>query len=196
MMRCLSNHEVALFLRLRGNTYSEIAHVLGVSRQYVQQITSPPAEVQAVIRARGSCESCGVVAPSGHIHHHSVQIAPEEYNAEANLALLCHPCHRQAHADPILQEKRRRRTPEELAEAHRLRGYRLGSTRTGIPFEEYRAHRENGERWCPKPHNAWVPEADFARNRSTRSGLGGRCAECNRRRTREYARRRAQTEAA
>jgi hypothetical protein len=181
----LTDHDVALFLRLRGNTYAEIAHVLGVSRQYVQQTISPPNAVRGAIRARGACEGCGIPLRSGHVHHRATDVPADAYNAEANLALLCKSCHRRAHGDPILREKRRRRTPEELAESHRSRGYRLGATRLGIPVEEYRAHRENGERWCGSC-SRWVPEQAFTRNRSNRSGFGGRCAECNRRMVRAY----------
>jgi hypothetical protein len=184
----LKDQDVALFLRLRGNSYSEIGHVLGVTRQRIQQMLAPAPDLYRLIVARGACEACSVPVKSGHVHHRSTEVPSSTYNAESNLALLCAACHRVAHADPVLREKRRPRTPEEVAEIRRLQGYRLGSTRTGIPIEEYRAHRENGERWCGSCAQ-WVKEQDFSRNRSTSSGFGGRCAACNRRQSRAYARR-------
>ncbi len=90
--------EDALKLRLDGQTYRQIGTALGVSRQRIQQILSPPTAVRNMVveRAGGLCQDCGVgVGYSGHVHHKYG--AEENYNDLFNLQLLCLSCHRKAH---------------------------------------------------------------------------------------------------
>lgn len=88
-----------LKLRLDGLTYKEIGERANISRQRVQQIISPPKEVQQVIQQKfnGRCAECGIlVGKSGHIHHVSNNGA-EHYHDIDNLQLLCVSCHRIRH---------------------------------------------------------------------------------------------------
>ena len=91
----------ALLLRLEGFTYARIARRLKISRQRIQQLLSPPPEVQfrVSMKARGNCEKCGVFLGSrGHVHHKSaVGKTPEDYQDENNLQYLCISCHRRTH---------------------------------------------------------------------------------------------------
>ena len=91
----------ALVLRLSGATYREIAFVLGISRQRVQQLISPPPAIRNAVveQAHGKCQSCGEgVGISGHVHHQGVNgIDAEDYNDMPNLVLLCVGCHTIAH---------------------------------------------------------------------------------------------------
>lgn len=84
--------------RLSGMTYEAIGKELGVSRQRVQQIISPPEHIRNTIvqRANGKCQRCGVIVDgSGHVHH--IGNISENYNDDENLELLCISCHRIAH---------------------------------------------------------------------------------------------------
>lgn len=90
--------DAAIAMKVNGKTYREIAVVLGVSRQRVQQIIAPPAQVRHLIflRCGDICESCGKKASGKDAHlHHVARIA--DYNAASNLAHLCNACHRHAH---------------------------------------------------------------------------------------------------
>ena len=84
--------------RFAGLTYGQIAGKLGISRQRVQQLISPPSYIRQLIvdRARGKCQICGLqVNGSGHVHHKSC--IGEDYNDTENLQLLCVSCHRKQH---------------------------------------------------------------------------------------------------
>src|SRR3990167_1920923 len=96
----MSNREQAFALRLEGLTYTEIGHRLNISRQRVQQLTSPPTYILRKVfeKADGKCEDCGIVARDLHVHHiQSNGVAIDLYNDLANLQLLCVSCHRRAH---------------------------------------------------------------------------------------------------
>jgi len=89
----MGNREEAIIGRLMGLSYEQIGESLGISRQRVQQLVSPPAAVRELIvkRAKGKCQKCGIfVGKSGHIHHIG---AEEDYNDIDNLQLLCLSCH-------------------------------------------------------------------------------------------------------
>lgn len=88
----------AVELRLKGLTYAEIGRELGISRQRVQQITRPPAQVYDFVkrRAESKCEDCKVPLGSGHIHHKHVTPL-FNYNDIENLEYLCISCHRERH---------------------------------------------------------------------------------------------------
>ena len=45
-----------------------------------------------------------------------------------------------------------------------LAGYVWGARLLGVPFEEYRAHRDAKERWCWRCQ-AWRPEGEFYINK-------------------------------
>jgi len=94
-----------LQLRLGGYTYAYIASKAGISRQRVQQILSPPAEIRDMVvgKAGGFCQICGVrVGVSGHVHHTKAAEPTEldRYNDPESLILLCCSCHRKEHPMP------------------------------------------------------------------------------------------------
>lgn len=104
------DQDKALCLRLQGHTFAEIAVVLGVSRQRIQQILSPPRKVRdrVVIAAAGECAACGLfVGSAGHVHHRQAGgLSRENYNDYPNLVLLCASCHRTAHKEtPPISEQ-------------------------------------------------------------------------------------------
>lgn len=97
-MKDKEKQTVAMELRLAGLTYAQIGLKIGLSRQRVQQIISPPPYIRRIVvnRAEGRCETCGIkVNGSGHVHHKSC--AGEDYNDVDNLQLLCVSCHMKAH---------------------------------------------------------------------------------------------------
>lgn len=176
-------HRRCLFLRLGGLSYGQISDVVGVTRQRVQQITSPKGRARAAVvsYACGTCESCSAfVGLAGQIHHRSTEVSPEQYNTRPNMTLLCVPCHMKAHADPEKAEQRRPRTPEEKAVSYALHGERTAARRHGMTLEEYRAKRATGVDWC-SAHKAWEPEDTFYKKSV--------CFEGNREKTRERSRR-------
>jgi len=90
--------------RISGKTYSQIAKDAGISRQRIQQILSPPKEIQRIVRQRqqGLCVRCGKeLRMSGHIHHKELK---EDYNDISNLELLCISCHRLEHCEIVYLE--------------------------------------------------------------------------------------------
>ena len=91
----------ALKLRLDGLTYAAIGRRLGLSRQRIQQLLRPPANVYDIMRRRAAnhCESCGVVIYQGHAHHKQNQglLVADDFNDLKNLLYLCLSCHRLAH---------------------------------------------------------------------------------------------------
>lgn len=90
--------EKMIEMKLNGDTYSQIAKKLKISRQRVQQITSPPKEVRDYIiqKYNGRCARCDIqVHKTGHIHH--VGSIDENYNDIDNLILLCPSCHCKEH---------------------------------------------------------------------------------------------------
>lgn len=93
--------EPALRMRLEGQTFKAISEQLGISRQRVQQLLSPPRDVRdrIVIAAQGHCATCNLfVGSSGHVHHQQARgLDQEDYNDYPNLVLLCSSCHRRAH---------------------------------------------------------------------------------------------------
>lgn len=91
-----------LKMRLEGNTYQQIANKAGVSRQYIQEVLSPPRDVREYVlnKYQGKCDCCGVlVGRSGHIHHRNVNNG-ENYQDIDNLRLLCVSCHLRQHSGP------------------------------------------------------------------------------------------------
>lgn len=99
----LSRKLEVLRLRLSGLPYRAIAERLGVSRQRIQQLISPPPAITNFVRnrANGLCQQCGIQVASGHIHHKgSSGLEPDRYNDLANLQYLCVSCHRIAHLSP------------------------------------------------------------------------------------------------
>jgi hypothetical protein len=177
----------ALDLRLAGRSYADIGSAIGVTRQRAQQILSPSREVVDTVIARegGRCEGCAVPAGrSGHIHHRRADgMTPETYNAEPNLTLLCIPCHQHAHKG--YAEPRQLLTPEQRAAVNKTQGPRIAAGRLKISPEEYRAHREAGEKWC-SVHKSWEPIERFGKHKSAADGLANRCREANRALVRVY----------
>lgn len=96
------NH-IALLMRLEGYSYKYIGQKLGISRQRVQKIISPPRELRNLLveRMSGKCQECGLyVGKSGHIHH-SGNNGEENYNSTENLEFLCLSCHRKKHKGDV-----------------------------------------------------------------------------------------------
>ena len=96
-----------LKMRLDGLSYGQIAKVVGLSRQRVQQILQPPADVKKLVRerAKDKCEDCGIwLGESGHLHHNGGGI--ENYGEPEKLQYLCPTCHRQAHKGEATQIER------------------------------------------------------------------------------------------
>ena len=86
-------------MRLDGRSYAEIGAELGISRQRVQQILSPPTAIRDMVRraAKDRCQGCGViVGKSGHVHHRD-STNGDTYSQLDNLQLLCRSCHWYAH---------------------------------------------------------------------------------------------------
>ncbi|KKN34504.1 hypothetical protein LCGC14_0792990 [marine sediment metagenome] len=95
-----SNRSKALHFRLSGMTYAQIGKELGISRQRVQQLVSPPKAVRDLVvsRANGECERCSIrVGRSGQVHHSNASNG-DTFNEIENLQLLCIPCHLIAHS--------------------------------------------------------------------------------------------------
>ena len=89
-----------LQMRLDGMSYFAIGKELGISRQRVQQLISPPTYIKNLIvgKAQGKCQLCGIfVSLSGDVHH--IGNNGENYNDVDNLQLLCKSCHRIAHSE-------------------------------------------------------------------------------------------------
>lgn len=85
-------------MRLEGLTYQQIANTVGVSRQRIQQLLSPPKEIRDYVirKFNGKCVDCGIqVGKSGHVHHNNGD--EENYNDIENLELLCISCHKRRH---------------------------------------------------------------------------------------------------
>jgi hypothetical protein len=113
-------------------------------------------------------------------------MTPETYNGESNLAFLCTSCHTRAHVDPSFAEQRRQHaTPEARARRAALHAYRVGAHRLGISVDEYRQHREAGERWC-SAHKRWEPADLFGARQ--RVCIDGNRERVRRYQTREYTR--------
>ena len=88
-------------MRVDGHTYQSIARKAGVSRQYIQEVLSPPRAIRdyVVEKYHGRCNGCGIyVGSSGHIHHMGKEVV--DYNNIGNLELLCIACHRGEHTEP------------------------------------------------------------------------------------------------
>lgn len=97
--------------RLDGLTYQQIGEELGVSRQRVQQILSPPPAIRKAVatRAHHRCERCGIaVGLSGHIHHDN-PLGREDFDDINTLQLLCFRCHRLVHGKTFGTRTRRTR---------------------------------------------------------------------------------------
>ena len=94
-----------LRLRLNGLTYQSIGKTLHVSRQYAQQLTSPPKAIRdrVINLAHSKCEKCQVhIGSNGQVHHKKAKNLEEEvYNDLENLQLLCLACHRRSHLLPL-----------------------------------------------------------------------------------------------
>ena len=89
-----------LKMRLDGMTYAAIGTAIGISRQRVQQLLSPPKAIRdyVVEKFQGRCSRCGIyVGSSGQVHHVD-DLDFDSYNGFNNLELLCLSCHRQVHA--------------------------------------------------------------------------------------------------
>ena len=88
-----------LQLRLEGMTYQAIATEVGVSRQRIQQLLSPPTSIREFVvnKFSGRCNRCGIIVGlSGHVHHKG-DLNEENYSDINSLELLCLGCHRKTH---------------------------------------------------------------------------------------------------
>lgn len=97
-----SSRKAEIFrLRREGETFASIAHQLGISRQRVSQLLTPPKGILRLVAERqdGACLDCGLHCNGkGQVHHISVGHEDiEDYNDIENLVLLCPSCHRKRH---------------------------------------------------------------------------------------------------
>jgi len=84
--------------RLDGESYAEIGRKYNLSRQWVQQLLSPHAEIRNYVieKYHNRCASCGILLnKGGNIHHKNTDY--ESYNDIENLEYLCVSCHRRKH---------------------------------------------------------------------------------------------------
>lgn len=94
----IERRQSIISMRLEGMTYSAISKKLGISRQRVEQIASPPTDILAALRERagGRCEICGLyIGKAGHAHHKGKD--SETYEDINELQYLCISCHRRCH---------------------------------------------------------------------------------------------------
>lgn len=88
--------EQAVVLRLRGISFNQISHDLGLSRSYVSWLLRPPRHVRARVasRARNHCEACGRRCLVGvYKHRNSVTVVPSQYNDADNVVYVCPGCY-------------------------------------------------------------------------------------------------------
>lgn len=105
------NKKDLIELKLKGLTYQAIADRYGVSRQYIQQLISPPASVKKwlIKKSGGKCQSCGLdIGRHGHAHHKGN--GEDSYNKIEELEYLCISCHLSKHRIDIDYPK-----PEDVA---------------------------------------------------------------------------------
>jgi DNA-directed RNA polymerase subunit RPC12/RpoP len=96
-----SRRQAVIAMRLEGRTYQEIGDIMGVSRQRVEQLASPPVDTleELISRSGAKCQDCGIfVGKSGHAHHKGK--SEDSYADISQLIYLCISCHRRAHALP------------------------------------------------------------------------------------------------
>ena len=102
-----------LQLRLEGMTYQAIATEVGVSRQRIQQLLSPPTSIREFVvnKFSGRCNRCGIIVGlSGHVHHKG-DLNEESYSDINSLELLCLGCHRKTHKSTPKQSKKVKSIP-------------------------------------------------------------------------------------
>lgn len=90
--------EITIFLRTtKQKTYAEIQTLLGGRNVAALLGPSPITKSQVRDRAGYRCQDCSHKTRSGHIHHISTKVTPDEYNTPQNLVYLCRQCHRRRH---------------------------------------------------------------------------------------------------
>jgi hypothetical protein len=100
--KTVARRQQVIAMKLGGMTYQEIGAELGFSRQYAEQLGSPPKSVLRLIlqRSGGVCEDCGVtIKRLGHTHHFGTDIAT--YQDPVWMRYLCVRCHRHSHTRPV-----------------------------------------------------------------------------------------------
>ena len=89
--------ERALHMWLKGMTFPSIAREMGVSKQRIHEMLSPPPLLRRVAYelAGGKCQRCGIhLGRNGH--YHSLPSGPiDDFNDQ--IELLCVTCHRTKH---------------------------------------------------------------------------------------------------
>ncbi len=98
-MKNIKRYNEILNMKLEGRSYADISKIMGISRQRVQQILSPPHDIYEIvaINAKGKCQTCGLwLGKSGHIHH--TEGADNDYSNPQHLQYLCVSCHRKTHS--------------------------------------------------------------------------------------------------
>lgn len=118
-------------------TYAEIAEIMDVSRQRVQQLASfTPKEIEEILSSTsGICENCKQQVDRMHIHH-------LDY-IEGAYKILCIACHHRAHKESRYQMKR------EIITAHKIASHQAQMERKERKKKEYtsiRVHRTDAER--------------------------------------------------
>lgn len=92
----IETRQRALGMWLTGMTFTDIAKEMGVSRQWVQEMLTPPPALRKATyaRAQGKCQVCGMHL-GRNAHYHSEPTGPIE-DFSKPLVMLCCACHRQA----------------------------------------------------------------------------------------------------
>ncbi len=87
----------ALGIWLRGMTFTAIAKVMGVSRQWVHEMLCPPPALRKVTYdlAGGKCQGCGVHLGRNSHYHSTDDGLIDDFTKP--LILLCLACHRPKH---------------------------------------------------------------------------------------------------
>lgn len=111
---------------------------------------SPPTLDTAGVERTVYCPRCGT---------------PRKFQA------ICRPC-KLARGGKVSSPGRSRQHYRPTDE-HRMR---VAASKIRVTYEEYRAHREAGEKWC-SGHKAWHPLEAFDRNRTYGDGFYPSCRD-------------------
>ena len=93
----IGKHKIALDMWLKGMTFKDIGEEMGLTRQRIHAMLTPPTALrkQTYERAGGRCQECGVFL-SHNGHYHSTDNGTID-DFTKPLKLLCQACHRKAH---------------------------------------------------------------------------------------------------
>ena len=96
-------------LRLTGYTLKEIGQVFEVTRERIEQLILPEPAVKAEVslRAKDTCEACGVRLNASTRQYHSEHECPPGGAWDSKLTkMLCLTCHRARHPQTKKEQTR------------------------------------------------------------------------------------------